>query len=215
MANGIGLLFSLLWHLLGETFLWRVGIHHIVHVRRFELEPTVKKLLNVKEVLLVVVSGQLVIGVLGQIILVRQKGPDAAQLQDTLAAVHNSQLIPAHEFVTRLLVRCAIAWAVAAGVRSVVKVDCLFPKRGCQLLESGIFRAAQKDLTVHVPDNGVGVVLIQRLELALRLQDQTGRNLPAADGGHQFFQIGYLADVGALVDQAPHMDRQPPGWRCP
>ena len=79
-----------LWCLLGETFLWQVGVHHIVHVRRFEFEPVVKELLDVKEVLLVVISGQLVIGVLGQIILVRQKGPDAAQLQDTLAAVHNS-----------------------------------------------------------------------------------------------------------------------------
>ena len=33
-----------LWCLLGETFLWRVGVHHIVHVRRFEFEPAVKKL---------------------------------------------------------------------------------------------------------------------------------------------------------------------------
>ena len=65
-----------LWCLLGETFLWRVCIHHIVHVRRFELEPAVKKLLNVKEVLLVVISGQLVIGVLGQVILIGQKRPD-------------------------------------------------------------------------------------------------------------------------------------------
>ena len=83
----------------------------------------VKKLLNVKEVLLVVISGQLVIGVLGQIILVGQKGPDAAQLQDTLAAVHNSQFVPAHKLVTRLLVRCAKGRTVAAGVGSVVEVD--------------------------------------------------------------------------------------------
>ena len=92
------MLFSLLWHLLGETFLWRVGVHHIVHVRRFEFKPMVKKLLDVKEVLLVVVAGQLVVGVLGQIILVRQKRPDAAQLQDTLAAVHDCQFIAAHKF---------------------------------------------------------------------------------------------------------------------
>ena len=45
-----------LWCLLGETFLWRVAIHHIVHIRRFEFKPMVKKLLNVKEVLLVVVA---------------------------------------------------------------------------------------------------------------------------------------------------------------
>ena len=57
----------------------------------------VKKLLNVKEVLLVVISGQLVIGVLGQVILVGQKRPDAPQLQDALAAVHDSQFVPAHK----------------------------------------------------------------------------------------------------------------------
>ena len=57
----------------------------------------VKKLLDVKEVLLVVVSGQLVIGVLGQVILVGQKRPNAPQLQDTLASVHNGQLVPAHK----------------------------------------------------------------------------------------------------------------------
>ena len=50
----------------------------------------VKKLLNVKEVLLVVISGQLVIGVLGQVILVGQKRPHAPQLQDSLTAIHDS-----------------------------------------------------------------------------------------------------------------------------
>ena len=90
------------------------------------------------------------------------------------------------------------------------KVDRLFPKCGCQLFEGGVFRAAEEYLAVHVPDNGVGVVFVQSFELALRLQDQAGRNLPAADGGHQLFQVRDLPDVGALVDQAPHMDRQPP-----
>ena len=78
-------------------FLWRVGVHHIVHVRRFEFEPAVKELLDVKEVLLVVVAGQFVVWVLGQVILVGQKRPDAPQLQDALAAVHDSQFVPAHK----------------------------------------------------------------------------------------------------------------------
>ena len=86
------------WCLLGETFLWKVGVHHIVHVRRFEFEPAVKELLDVKEVLLVVVAGQFVVWVLGQVILVGQKRPDAPQLQDALATIHDSQLVPAHKF---------------------------------------------------------------------------------------------------------------------
>ena len=75
-----------------------VGVYHVVHVRRFEFEAAVEELLNVKEVSFVIVAGQLVVGVLGQVILVRQKGPDAPQLQDALAAVHDGQFVPAHEF---------------------------------------------------------------------------------------------------------------------
>ena len=112
--------------------------------------------------------------------------------------------------MTCLLVRGAKGRAVAASVRSVVNVDRLFPKCGCQLFEGGVFRAAQKNLRVHVADNSVGVVFVQSFQLALRLQDQAGRNFPAADGGHQLFEIRDLPDVGTLVDQAPHMDRQPP-----
>ena len=53
---------------------------------------------DVKHVLLIIVAGQLIVWVLGQVILVGQKGPDAAQLQDALAAVHDGQLIPTHKF---------------------------------------------------------------------------------------------------------------------
>ena len=47
-----------------------VGVYHVVHVRRFEFEPAVKKLLDVKEVPLVIIAGQFVVGVLGQVVLV-------------------------------------------------------------------------------------------------------------------------------------------------
>ena len=78
-------------------FLWRVGVHHIVHVRRFEFEAAIKELLDVKHIFLVVVPCQLIVGVLCQVILVGQKRPDAPQLQDALAAVHDSQFVPAHK----------------------------------------------------------------------------------------------------------------------
>ena len=61
---------------------------------------------------------------------------------------------------------------------------------------------------IHVAHDGVRIVLVDGLQLAAGLQYQTGRDLTAADGGYQLFQIGDLPDVGALVDQAPHMDRQ-------
>ncbi len=45
-------------------------------------------------------------------------------------------------------------------------------------------------------------------QLASRLQNKAGGNLPAPDGGHQLFQIGNLPDVGALVDETPYMNGQ-------
>ena len=90
------------------------------------------------------------------------------------------------------------------------KVDCLFPERCSQFFEGCVFGAAQKDLAVHVANDGIGVVLIQRFQLALCLQHQAGRDFTAADGGHQLLQVRDLPDIGALVDEASHMDRQPP-----
>ena len=42
------------------------------------------------------------------------------------------------------------------------------------------------------------------------MQHQAGGNLTASDGRHQLFQIGNLTDVGALVNEAAHMNRQTP-----
>ena len=50
---------------------------------------------------------------------------------------------------------------------------------------------------------------IEGFELGLCLQNKAGGDLAAADGGHELFQLGNLPDVGALVDEAAHMDRQP------
>ena len=55
---------------------------------------SVQILFNIEDVFGVVVRGQLVVGVLGQIVLVRKKRSDAAQLQDALAAVQHCKLVP-------------------------------------------------------------------------------------------------------------------------
>ena len=92
----------------------------------------------------------------------------------------------------------------------VVGVDGFLAQHGSQLLEGSRLLAAQEDGRIHVANDGVGVVLVNGFELGLCLQYQAGGDLTAADGCHQLFQPGYLADVGALINQAPHMDRQPP-----
>ena len=92
----------------------------------------------------------------------------------------------------------------------VVGVNGFLAQHGGQLLEGSRLLAAQENGGIHIADDGIGVVLVDGFQLALRLQDQTGGDLTASDGGHQLFQFGNLADVGALVDKAAHMDRQPP-----
>ena len=107
-----------------------------------------------------------------------------------------------------LLVVGAIAWAVATGVRGVKRINGLLAQHLGQVFQGGRFTAAQKYLAIHVAYNGICIVLVDGFQLASRLQNKAGRDLTAADGRHQLFQIGDLPDVGALVDQAADMDRQ-------
>ena len=96
----------------------------------------------------------------------------------------------------------------AAALAGVEGVDGLFPQRLIQLFQRGRLLAAKENRGVAIPDNRIGVVLIQSLELRLRLQNKTGGDLAAADGRHELFQIGYLPDVRRFVDQAAHMHWQ-------
>lgn len=58
----------------------------------------IEELLDVKHILLVVVPCQLIVGMLGEIVLVGEEGADAAQLQNALTSVHDCQFIAAHKF---------------------------------------------------------------------------------------------------------------------
>ena len=97
----------------------------------------------------------------------------------------------------------------ATALSGVVGVDGFLAQHGSQLLEGGRFLTAQEDGSIHVTDDGIRVVLIDRLELTLRLQHQTGGDLTASDGGHQLFQLRNLPDVGTLINQTAHMNRKP------
>ena len=98
-----------------------------------------------------------------------------------------------------------LAATAFAGVESV---DGLFPQRLIQLFQRGRLLATEENRGVTIPDDCIGVVLIQRLELRLCLQNEAGGDLTAADSRHELFQIGYLPDVRRFVDQAAHMHRQ-------
>ena len=44
----------------------------------------------------------------------------------------------------------------------------------------------------------------------MTLQNNRSRDFPASDGGDQLVKVGYLPDVGELVQYQPHMDGKPP-----
>ena len=127
----------------------------------------------------------------------------------TAKSVHNGQFILAHKLFAELLVVERVGGFPPTVLASVVGVDGFLAQHGGQLLEGSRFLAAQEDGGIHVADDGIGVVLVDSFQLGLRLQYQTGGDLTAADGGDQFFQLGNLADVGTLVNEAAHMDREP------
>ena len=183
---------------------------HIVDLVGLELEPSGQERLDVKGVLGVRVGSVWVIGVLGDVVLVREERPYTTQLENALSAVHDSQFILAHKLFAELLVVERVGGFPPTILAGVVGVDGLLAQHGGQLLEGSRLLAAQEDGGIHVADDGIGVVLVDGLELGLCLQHQAGRDLAAADGGDQLFQPGNLADVGALVNETPHMDRQPP-----
>ena len=96
--------------------------------------------------------------------------------------------------------------ATFAGIEGV---DGFFPKRSGQLLQGGRLLAAQKYGGVHIADDGVGVVLVDCLELGLGLQHQTAGNLTGADGCHQLFQPGNLPNIRRFVNETADMNGKP------
>ena len=106
------------------------------------------------------------------------------------------------------LERSAVTGAVATGVRGVKRINRFFAQHFGKVFQGGRLTAAEEYLTVHVAHDGVSIVLVDGFQLASRLQDKAGRDLTAADGSHQLFQIGNLPDVGALINQTAYMDGQ-------
>ena len=81
----------------------------------------------------VVVGKVFVVRMFGNIKLLRKERPYAAQLQDALAAIHNGQLILAHQLFSELLVIERVGGFSPTALAGIVGVDCLFPK-GCRQL---------------------------------------------------------------------------------
>ena len=75
----------------------RISIHHDELITEVDFFFSVQILFNIEDIFGVVIRGQLIVGVLGQVVFVREKRSDATQLQNALAAVQHRYFIPAHE----------------------------------------------------------------------------------------------------------------------
>ena len=71
----------------------------------------------------------------------------------------------------------------------------LLSQNSRQLFQRCWLFATQEDGSIHIADDGIGIIFVNCLELALCLQHQTGRDFTASDGGHQLFQLRNLPDV--------------------
>ena len=110
--------------------------------------------------------------------------------------------------MAEFLVVGAIAWAIATGIRIVVAVDGFLAECFGKIFQGGRLAAAEENLAVHVAHDGIRIILVDGFQLAAGLQNQTRRDLTAADGSHQLFQLRNLTDVSTLINEAPHMDGQ-------
>ena len=70
---------------------------YIADLIGLEFQPCGQECFNVKSVLVIRVGSVLEIGVLGDVVLIRKERTHTAQLEDTLASIHNSKLILAHQ----------------------------------------------------------------------------------------------------------------------
>ena len=142
------------------------------------------------------------------VVLVRQKGSDTPQLQDALAAIHHCYFIHGHQGLAELLVVQAVRGLTPAAFAGVEGIDGFLAEQLLHFLKGCLFFSAQEQQCVAVSHNGVGVVLVDGLELGLRLQHNARGDFPASDGGNELLEVGNLPDVGKLVDEASDVNGQ-------
>ena len=89
--------------------------------------------------------------------------------KDTLVAVHDREFIAAHEFMAGLLIVEAIRPALASRVAGVIEINGLLAQRLADLLQGGGFLAAEEQHSIAVADDGLRGILVDGLQLTLRL----------------------------------------------
>ena len=81
----------------------RISVHHDELITGVDFFFSVQIFFNIEGVFGVVVGGELVIRMLGQVVFVRKEGAHTTQLQNALAAVqHRQQLLPGAASIRQL-----------------------------------------------------------------------------------------------------------------
>ena len=109
-----------------------VGLVYLVHVVflvGLELEAVGHILFDVEGVLRVGVGEIFVVAMLRDVVLIRQKRAQAAELEDALAAVEGGEVVHAHELAPELLVVQAVRRLPAPALAGVVGVYGLAAQR--------------------------------------------------------------------------------------
>ena len=100
-----------------------------------------------------------------KVILIGKEWSHPSKLQDTLAAIHDSNFVSRQQVLSELLIVCSVTGTVASGVGSIEGIDRFLAQGFCQFLQCRRLRASKEDLAVAVADDGIGVVFINRFEL--------------------------------------------------
>ena len=118
---------------------------------------------HIKEVFLVGVGGVLVVGVLRQVVLVREEWTHAPQHEDTLASVHYCQFVLGHQLLSQFLISEAVRNLAAPVLGLIEAVDGLLAQQLRDFFQGGFLLASQKQGAVAVTHDGIRRVLVDGL----------------------------------------------------
>lgn len=149
-------------------------------------------------------------GVPGQIEFVIQNGPFPAHKQQRLVIGKQAHFIGGHQVAACLLVVDAVAAVAAFGLAVGIRVQRFLAQQFRNVFVGFLLVAAEVQQRVAVAHKAFPAVLEQRLELGHVLDHNGHRDFPAAHGGKDLVEVIGQGDVGELVHDAMHMDRQPP-----
>lgn len=129
----------------GRGLVGCVHLKGVVNFIRLWFEFGGEELFNVKGVARVGIGQVFVVGMLCDVVLVREERTNASELKNALAAVHDGKLVLAHQLLAELLVIEAMRCFPAPALAGIEGVDGFLAQRRRQLLQCRRLLAAEKN----------------------------------------------------------------------